>query len=431
MITTYARTFAFALAAAAAVFGLSALVESGESRPSEESGSSQPPAAAESPSGVPADSERALIANPEPAKAGIGRWDQYRGDFVNSGYSHSPLPDWEKVGIKWRYWTGSYQSATPAVADGKVIVCTEDGDMHCVDAKTGKGLWKAWVSTGRGAGKGVVRSSPMILDGMAYTGNRIGQVWAIDMANGDRKWHWQAKSTKPEIYASPKGDARGIVVCVVDMKLAKGQIVCLDPKTGKEKWVVKTGREVGSTPAIFGGNVYVASKDRRLYEIDYATGDVKRTMPLPGTTHCTVTIGMGFAFLVTGGQHAMAVDLLSGKPAWDVSESVDDQTSVSFAHGKAVYPVGRSVACFDGVSGKKAWQYDGPHRFAPVCLAGDGDVLTINRDGKFRVIREGKLIKEVDLGEPCVAGPVLVDRWVYACSDVNSGHHLFGLCELE
>ena len=47
------------------------------------------------------------------------------------------------------------------------------------------------------------------------------------------------------------------------------------------------------------------------------------------------------------------------------------------------------------------------------------------------MVRDGKLVKEVDLGEPCIAGPVLVDRWVYTCSDVNSGHHLFGLCELE
>jgi len=271
----------------------------------------------------------------------------------------------------------------------------------------------------------------MILDGVAYTGNRIGQLWAVDMKTGDRKWHWQAKTIKPEIYASPKGDARGIVICTVDMKLAKGSIVCLDPKTGKEKWTVKTGREVGATPAIFGNSIYVACKDRKVYEIDYATGKVLRQFPLPGTTHCTISIGMGFAFLVTGGQHVMAIDLLGGKTAWDVTGSADEQTSLGFANGRTLVPIGRSMHCFDAVSGVEKWQYEGPHKFAPPCIASNGDVLTINRDGRFRVIRDGKLVKEVDLAEPCVAGPVLVDGVVYTCSDVNSGHHVFALAELE
>ena len=416
MITTHARTFALTLAATAVIGLVGFLRPEGPTGPQEKTAATKGDASA---------------PKSEPLPAGIGHWSEYRGDGANTGLSHSDVPDWNKVGIKWRYWTGSYQSSTPAVADGKVIVCTEDGDMHCVDAKTGKGLWKAWVSTGRGPGKGVVRSSPLILDGMAYIGNRIGQVWAVDMSNGERKWHWQAKTPQPQVYSSPKGDERGVVFGVVDMKLAKGKVVCLDPKTGKEKWSIDTGREVGATPAIFGDTVYIACKDRRLYEIDYETGKVSRTMPLPGTTHCTLTIGMGFGYLVTGGQHVLAMDLLSGKTAWDVSESVDDQCSVGFANGKAYFPVGRSMAAFDGVSGKKVWEVQGGHKFAPPCIAKNGDVLTINRDGRFRVIRDGKVLKEVDLGEPCVAGAILVDKWVYTCSDVNSGHHLFALAEME
>lgn len=391
-----------------------------------DSTSTQDPLAAAPAPGHPVDK---TTDDPKP---GVGAWTQYRGDAVNTGLSHSKVPDWSKLGIKWRYWTGSFQSSTPAMADGKVIVCTEDGDMHCVNAEDGKGLWKAMCTTQRGAGHGIVYCSPLIYDGMVYIGNRIGQLWAVDFKTGERKWHWQEKGLKPEIFSSPKGGKDGIVFGTVDQKTSRGHIVCIDPKSGKLKWRCPTGREVGATVAIFGDNVYVPCKDRRLYEVEYASGKLLRQMHLPGTTHCTPTLAMGFAFLVAGGRKSIAIDLLTGEQVWEVEAACDDKIAVSFSKGRAYYPLGRHLWAFDAVSGNKLWEFEANHKIAPPCAAADGSILVTGRDGFFRVIsKDGQELKQINLGEPCVAGPILVDGVVYACSDVNSGHHLFALAETE
>jgi len=372
------------------------------------------------------------VVAPEDPKPGVGAWTQYRGDALNTGVSYSKVPDWTKLGIKWRYWTGSYQSSTPAVADGKIVVCTEDGDMHCVNAADGKGLWKVMCTTQRGAGHGIVFCSPLIHDGMVYIGNRIGQLWAVDFETGKVKWHWQEDGLKPEIYSSPKVGELGIIFGTVDQKAHRGHVVCLDAKTGKLKWRCRTSREVGATVALFGGNVYAPCKDRRIYEIEQATGKLLRQFQLPGTTHCTPTIAMGFAFLMAGGDKSLAVDLITGEIAWEVETLCEDKVAVSFWNGRVFYPVGRFLRAFDAVDGREAWAFEAEHKLTPPCVAADGAVLLTGRDRFFRVIdKNGKQIKKINLGEPFVAGPILVDGVVYLTSDVNIGHHLFAIAELE
>ncbi|NRA97078.1 MAG: PQQ-binding-like beta-propeller repeat protein, partial [Planctomycetes bacterium] len=324
------------------------------------------------------------------------------------------------------------QSSTPAMADGKIIVCTEDGDMHCVNAADGKGLWKVMCTNQRGAGHGIVFCSPLIYDGMVYVGNRIGQVWAVDFKTGEAKWTWQEEGLKPEIFSSPKGGKDGIVLGTVDQKARRGHIVCLDPKSGELKWRCPTSREVGATIALFGGNVYAPCKDRRIYEIEYSTGKLRRRLHLPGTTHCTPTIAMGFAFLVAGGKHSVAVDLITGETRWDHDAPCEDKIAVSFWKGRVFYPLGRYLRAFDAVSGNQLWEFEADHKLTPPCVAADGSVLLTGRDRFFRVIDKfGKEIKKINLGEPCVAGPILVDGVVYVTSDVNVGHHLFALAEME
>ncbi|MAG34312.1 MAG: hypothetical protein CL908_25820 [Deltaproteobacteria bacterium] len=363
-------------------------------------------------------------------KAGVTAWTQFRGDLLNTGISHSRQPNWKKLGIKWKYWTGSYQSSTPAMADGKLVTCTEGGDMHCVDARTGKKVWKILCSADRKPGRGIVFCSPLIHNGRVYVGNKIGQLWCINFKTGKKEWTWQEDGLDPRIFSSPKGDDRGIVIATVDQKMMRGQITCLDPVTGKERWKTRLGREVGATPAVLGDALYVACKDRKLYEIGYADGKIRRAMPLPGTTHCTPALGMGFAFLVTGGRKSVAVDLLQGKVAWQADATSDDKIAVGFANGRAYFPLGRFLYCFDAITGAEKYKFPTGHKVSAPCISGDYALIT-GRDGWFRVIdKAGEEVHSVNLGEPCVAGPILVDGVVYTCSDVNVGHHLFALGEM-
>jgi outer membrane protein assembly factor BamB len=81
--------------------------------------------------------------------------------------------------------------SSPAVAEGKVCTFGVGGVLSCLDAATGKVLWrkdsKTWPQF-------FTASSPIIVDGkcIAYLGGRDkpGEIIAYDLASGEEKWKW-------------------------------------------------------------------------------------------------------------------------------------------------------------------------------------------------------------------------------------------------
>jgi outer membrane protein assembly factor BamB len=69
-----------------------------------------------------------------------------------------PKEVWKRDAIKARY-------ASPIYHDGLLYVPDENGRLHCLDAKTGKSLWKKAYPYGRQA-----RGSPVLADGKIYVG---------------------------------------------------------------------------------------------------------------------------------------------------------------------------------------------------------------------------------------------------------------------
>src|SRR6185503_10657723 len=90
---------------------------------------------------------------------------------------------------------------SPAVAGGKVVTVGVRGMVSCVDAATGKNLWRkdefqAWPNFHPS-------SSPIIIDGLAIAqlgGRNNGALVAYDLASGAQKWKWSGPAPA---YASP------------------------------------------------------------------------------------------------------------------------------------------------------------------------------------------------------------------------------------
>jgi outer membrane protein assembly factor BamB len=72
-----------------------------------------------------------------------------------------------KVKETWVYELGRHVLSTPAVKDGLVYIADANKEVHCVDAKTGAGVWKHEA-------KGEFWSSPMVADGKVFIGSRRG-----------------------------------------------------------------------------------------------------------------------------------------------------------------------------------------------------------------------------------------------------------------
>jgi outer membrane protein assembly factor BamB len=126
--------------------------------------------------------------------------------------------------------------SSPVVADGKVITYGVRGMLSCLDASTGKVLWRkddfagAWPQF-------FTASSPVVADGMCIAqlgGSENGGIIAYDLATGDPKWKWTRDGTA---YASPTLmtlDGTKILVTLTDKNLvliglADGKLLWEEP----------------------------------------------------------------------------------------------------------------------------------------------------------------------------------------------------------
>lgn len=375
----------------------------------------------------PQGGERAVAPGPgaPESEPGAGSWAQYRGGPAATGVSASRRPSYGTLTLKWKYWTGSNQSSTPAVARGLVVVGTEDGDLHAIHAETGKKAWTTLVGP-RIAGQGIVVCSPLILDGIVYIGNKAGILSAVRLDTGDIVWQHRCEGKQPEIYSSPRGDRRGIVFGVVDGN--SGRVVCLDPEGGAVKWSTPARREIGASPAFLGDSVYIPAKDRILYELDYGSGRVLREIALTGTTHSTPVLDLGMAYVIVGSGDLMGIDLLTGRAAFEVTSGSDEKTTLASSGRRLYVPAGRDLVARNPLTGAIEWKYTAAHKVSPPVVNGR-DILFTSQAGFLHVVNEnGEDVFKIDLGEPLFSGPVVVDGVVYcAAAGMRSGFHVYAL----
>ena len=123
--------------------------------------------------------------------------------------------------------------SSPAVADGKVVTLGVGGVLSCLDAATGKVVWRKDPFP-KVVPRFFTSMSPIIVDGMAIGhlgGQGNGAIIAYDLNTGDEKWRWAGEG--PE-YASPT------VLTVAGTKqlvtLAEKSVVAVNVADGKLLW---------------------------------------------------------------------------------------------------------------------------------------------------------------------------------------------------
>jgi outer membrane protein assembly factor BamB len=123
--------------------------------------------------------------------------------------------------------------SSPAVANGKVVTLGVSGVLSCLDAATGRVVWRKDPFPGV-VPKFFTAMSPIIVDGMVIAhlgGQGNGAMIGYDSASGDEKWRWDGEG--PE-YASPA------LLTVEGTKqvvtLAEKSIVSISAADGKLLW---------------------------------------------------------------------------------------------------------------------------------------------------------------------------------------------------
>ncbi len=156
-------------------------------------------------------------------------------------------------------------------------------------------------------------------DGKAvYAAGHDGEVIALDPVTGRKLW--QTK-TRMRLTGGP-GAGEGLVVAGTGY----GDIVALDAATGAQKWKANITSEVLAPPAIGGGLVVMRMVDGRVVALKVTDGtelwSAEATTPMPrltlrGTAKPVIVGDMALCGFDTG--RVMALSLKDGSTLWDVS----------------------------------------------------------------------------------------------------------------
>jgi outer membrane protein assembly factor BamB len=151
--------------------------------------------------------------------------------------------------------------SSPAVAEGKVCTLGVGGVLSCLNAATGKVVWrkdsKAWPDF-------YTSSSPLIVDGqcIAQLGGRgIGSIAAYDLNSGAEKWSWtgEGPSYGSPVLATIDGTKQILALTersLVGIRVADGKLLLQAPFT--------SGRYNMCTPIVDGPTVICSGRAVKL-----------------------------------------------------------------------------------------------------------------------------------------------------------------------
>jgi outer membrane protein assembly factor BamB len=221
--------------------------------------------------------------------------------------------------------------SSPAVADGKVVVLGVGGVLSCLDAATGKEVWKK-DEFPKVVPQFFTAMSPIIVDGMAVAhlgGKGSGAVIAFDLATGNQKWKWAGDSPA---YSSP-------VVMTVDgakqiVVQTEKNLVGLAAADGKLLWQIATPAEQrywnSATPVVDGQTVIYTGqgKGTRAVKIakqgdGFAAEELWSTKDL-GSAYNTPVLKDGFLFGLSDRGTLFCIDAKTGKTAWTDSNRLSN-----------------------------------------------------------------------------------------------------------
>jgi len=151
---------------------------------------------------------------------------------------------------------------------------------------------------------GSFSATPIVFNGVVFIGDLDGVVWAIDLADGKRRWRF--KPDESDGFKASAGYRDGFV-CVGDLG---GVFYCLDAATGKKQWSRKTDGAIDSSPNFYKGRVIFGSEDNNLYCIDLKTGKDVWKLTLADQIQCSPTVLDNRAFLAgcDGSFHVVDLD---------------------------------------------------------------------------------------------------------------------------
>lgn len=252
------------------------------------------------------------------------------GGNASKSYGHLALGDAPRkawtVGIAG---SSSKQrlAASPVVGGGKLYVMDTDGTVHAFDAVSGKSVWETPVKAEKQNANSTFGGGASYDDGVVYVTNGVGEVAALDAANGAVKWR-----------VKPAGPLRGSPTVAFGQVMAMtqdNQIVTLNAADGVVLW--NENASVGQTnvfgvasPAAGQGTIVAGYSSGELVAYRYENGRQLWADALARTSIATSVstltdidadpiIERGRVFALGQGGRMAAYELVTGQRVWELN----------------------------------------------------------------------------------------------------------------
>lgn len=199
---------------------------------------------------------------------------------------------------------------------------------------------------------------------LAFTANTIGELFALDINTGERKWVFK---TQGKIYSTPAVSSGVVVVGSTD-----NNIYAVSSKTGNLLWTVKANKAVLGSPVIYKGKVYIGASDGIFRCLDLKTGRLIWTFDEVKNYVSTLpTIADGKVIFGSWGNGFYALDVNSGKLVWEWNNG----------HANRMFS---AAACYPVVANNRVFVV-APDRYMTALDLKTGKVIWREKKDEYRV----------------------------------------------
>ena len=301
------------------------------------------------------------------------------------------------LALQWELPFKAEARSSPAVVDGVAYLGSEDGSVYAVEIASQKLLWNA--PTG-----GPVRSSPAVVDGVVYVGSEDGSLYAFDAATGTTLWRFP---TKDAIEASPAVE-RGIVL----VGSLDGNLYAVDAASGTGLWDAAFGGPVDGSPA-FAGTVAYAAGGNVIRAFDLKTGRVRWTEYAYGSVKTALTVADGRVLVGSDGGMVYAFDAGTGAQQWAFTAGGPVGSSPAAAYGLVfVDSDSGDLVAVDAATGSPVWSVQGSGSRSVVAVA-NGVVYLTTDDGVVHAFDAWAGAELAALEVKALSSPAVVGGAVY------------------
>ena len=347
-----------------------------------------------------------VTARQAPARA-RSEWIQFRGNARLTGVTNASVAP--NLKLAWTYEASDSIESSAAIAEGRVYVGSQSGELLAIELATGKLRWKY------AAGQPIGESSPAVNDGVVYIGDLGGTLHAVDARTGKAKWTFKSESeikSSPVVLAPGQGGPRVLFGSYDE------HFYALDARTGALLWKVKTNGPVHSTAAVDGGTAYISGCDENFRAIRVSDGVELYHVESGAYTGASPALEGKRAYYGTFNNEVLGVDLAARRVVWRY-EHPERQfpfySSAAVAEGRVVLG-GRDkmVHAIDARTGKPLWTFTTRARVDSSPAIAGGRVYIGSNDGRFYVLdlATGAKLWEFNAGAPLSASPAISDGYV-------------------